>query len=172
VGLARDATSNVDETFMSHYTRNIWIGASVVLTLFMGLFVYAGRLGPQMNAEASAALSEFFARLQRRDYPGAHTLASAQLANDLTPTKLVSRAQKRESVQGPIQGWGPTTGGDQTQNIGRVCVFPPFVDFYTSVRGTKGYTVYFTRLKPENGRWRIDRWSELNVQKPRRREKK
>lgn len=157
---------------MSHYTRNIWIGAAVVLTLFMGLFVYAGRLGPQMNAESSAALSEFFARLQRRDYSGAHALVSTQLADDLTPAKLVARAKKRESAHGQIQGWGPTTGGDQSQNIGRVCVFPPFVDFYTSVRGTKGGTVYFTRLKPENGGWRIDRWSELNVQKPRPREKK
>lgn len=146
---------------MTNYTRNVWIGASVIIALFMGLFVYVGRVGPQMNAEAHAALDEFYTRAQAKNYSGAHALVSTQLADDLSQTKLAARWQTFEKKHGAIQSWGPTTGG-QT-NIGRVCVFPPFVDFYLSVRGTKSQSVFFTRLKPENGGWRVDRWSEMWV---------
>ncbi|RYG64655.1 hypothetical protein EON80_18835 [bacterium] len=146
---------------MTNFRWRMLAAASLIVAIFVGLVGYSMRVAPRMQFDSKIALNEFLVRCQNHDYKGARQFLNSALTTDISETLLRSKWAEFEAKNGKIRNWKPadlSINGFQ----GSVCVFPPFVDFRHAVFGAKGTgTIIYIRMAPENGDWKLERFSFL-----------
>lgn len=151
---------------LQNLPRHIRLGlqAGVLLVLvFLGLLGYAARRAPQMSRDSQRALDAFYLRCQTHNYARAYQLLAPELQDILTEDELAARWRAYEKTNGRIQKWLPAAGGS-IHIGGRVCLFPPFVDYTHRVVGQNGSTianatVVYIRMVPGENGWRVQKLS-------------
>ena len=133
----------------------------VVALLFAVLLGYALRTAPRMSRESGATLDAFYARCQGHSYARAYQLLAPELRDSLSEKELANRFRQFEKTNGKIEQWAPAAGGSLSFG-GRVCLFPPFVDYTHRLIGAqpKGLgeaTVVYVRLVPRDGKWQVQK---------------
>ena len=155
--------------YLENLPRHIRIGlqlgvvVAMVFVIFMG---YALRTAPQMSRESERALNAFYLRCQQHSYARAYQLLAPELQDSMTEADLAARFQKFEETNGKIERWAHSAGGSITFG-GRICLFPPFVDYTHRLMGVekKGIgeaTVVYIRMVPRDGKWRLQRLSFMD----------
>lgn len=152
--------------YFASLPRHFRIGlqlAAVVAVLFTGLMVYALRTAPRMSRESQRTLDAFYARCQRHDYGAAYAMLAPELRDTISPIEMASGFAQFEYSNGKIEKWAPAAGGSINFG-GRVCLFPPFVDYTHRLIGTRPKpigeaTVVYIRLVPRDGKWQVQRLS-------------
>ena len=152
--------------FFASLPRHLRIGAQlfgVVAVLFAALIFYALRTAPQMSRDSEIALDAFYARCQRHDYGGAYQMLAPELRDAITQREMAARFAQFEKTNGAIERWAPAAGGSINFG-GRVCLFPPFVDYTHRLIGVQPKTigeatVVYLRLVPRDGKWRVQKLS-------------
>ena len=151
---------------MFHWPRHLRIGFQlglVVALVFALLIGYALRTAPRMSRESQATLDAFYALCRSHSYARAYALLTPELRDSLTQSDMIARFQEFEKTNGPLQKWAPAAGGSLTFG-GRVCLFPPFVDYTHRIFGARPKsigeaTVVYIRMVPRDGQWRLQRLS-------------
>lgn len=152
--------------FFSHLPRHLRIGLQLglvgvmVFLIFMG---YALRTAPRMSRDAETALNAFYLRCQQHSYARAYQLLAPELQDSMTPANLATRFGEFEKTNGRIEKWMPAAGGS-THIGGRICLFPPFVDYTHRLMGVEPKdigeaTVVYIRMVPHDGQWRVQKLS-------------
>ena len=152
--------------FLSQLPRHFRIGlqlAVVIAMIFLILIGYVARTAPRMSRESEATLNAFYQRCQAHDYARAYELLAPELQDSLTQTQMKERFLKFEKTNGTIEKWAPSAGGSITFG-GRVCLFPPFVDYTHRLMGVQHKemgeaTVVYIRMVPRDEGWRLQRLS-------------
>ena len=152
--------------FLSELPRHLRIGLQLGVCLaliFLVLIGYAVRTAPRMSRESEAALNVFYARCQQHDYARAYQLLAPELKDSMSETQMKNRFQLFEKTNGTIERWAPSAGGSITFG-GRVCLFPPFVDYTHRLMGVRPKdigqaTVVYIRMVPRDGNWKLQRLS-------------
>ncbi len=155
---------------MFHYfaklPRHIRVGLQlgvVVAFCFAGLLGYALRTAPRMSRDSEAALNTFYKDCQNHDYKRAYEMLAPELRDSMTQTDMANRFAQFEKTNGTIERWAPAAGGSLTFG-GRVCLFPPFVDYTHRLIGVQHKsigeaTVVYIRLVPRAGKWQLQKLS-------------
>ncbi len=152
--------------FLSNLPRHLRIGlqlGAVVAMIFLILIGYAARTAPRMARESEATLDAFYRRCQQRSYARAYQLLAPELKYSMSEAEMQARFEQFEKTNGKIERWAPAAGGSITFG-GRVCLFPPFVDYTHRLMGVQKKeigeaTVVYLRLVPRDGKWRIQKLS-------------
>ena len=154
--------SNYLASLPRHLRIGLQLGA-VVAMLFVVFMGYALRTAPQMSRESQRALDAFYLRCQQHSYERAYQLLAPELKDSMTQAEMADRFAQFEKTNGKIQQWAPAAGGSITFG-GRVCLFPPFVDYTHRLIGAQPKdigeaTVVYIRLVPRDGQWRLQKLS-------------
>ena len=152
--------------FFASWPRHFRIGlqlAVVVAVLFAALITYALRTAPQMSRASQQTLDAFYASCQRHDYGAAYAMLAPELRDAISQRELANRFAQFEKTNGAIEKWAPAAGGSINFG-GRVCLFPPFVDYTHRLFGTRPKsigeaTVVYVRLVPRQGKWQLQKLS-------------
>ena len=152
--------------YLQNLPRHIRVGLflGAVLAMFFAILLgYALRTAPQMSRESQQTLDAFYLRCQQRSYARAYQLLAPELQDAMSEAEMADRFQQFEQKNGRIERWAPAAGGS-IHFGGRVCLFPPFVDYTHRLMGTeqKGIgeaTVVYLRLVPREGKWRVQKLS-------------
>lgn len=152
--------------FLSHLPRHIRIGLQLGVVIFLiGLVLlgYALRTAPRMSRESEATLDAFYQRCQQHSYASAYEMLAPELKDSITQKEMADRFQQFEKTNGTIEKWAPSAGGSITFG-GRVCLFPPFVDYTHRLMGVQKKeigeaTVVYIRMVPREGQWKLQRLS-------------
>ena len=152
--------------FFSNLPRHLRIGLQLgafVALIFLVLIGYVARTAPRMARDSEATLNAFYTRCQQHDYARAYELLAPELKDSLSQSQLKNRFEKFEKTNGTIEKWAPSAGGSITFG-GRVCLFPPFVDYTHRLIGVQHKemgeaTVVYIRLVPRDDGWRLQRLS-------------
>ena len=152
--------------FFASWPRHFRIGlqlAAVVALLFAALMVYALRTAPQMSRESQQTLDAFYARCQNHDYGAAYQMLAPELRDSISQSEMANRFAQFEKSNGKIEQWAPAAGGSINFG-GRVCLFPPFVDYTHRLIGVRPKsigeaTVVYVRLVPRAGKWQLQKLS-------------
>ncbi len=133
-----------------------------IAVVFVGLLVYAGSVAPQMGRDSNRVVEAFYARCQARDYAGARAYLSESGKEGTGGAAFEKLWRKFEAKHGPLAKWEAANKVSIAGFGGSVCVFPPFVDFRHAVTGSKSTgTLIYIRVVPENGKWKIERFTVL-----------
>ena len=135
----------------------------VVFLLGLVLLGYALRTAPRMSRESEATLNAFYQKCQQHSYASAYQMLAPELQDAMTQAQMADRFQQFEKTNGTIEKWAPSAGGSITFG-GRVCLFPPFVDYTHRLMGVQPKeigeaTVVYIRLVPREGQWKLQRLS-------------
>ena len=152
--------------YLASLPRHFRIGlqvASVVAVIFAALLGYALRTAPRMLRGSQTALDAFYQSCQRHDYAAAYQMLTPELRDSMTQTDMADRFALFEKSNGTIEKWAPAAGGSITFG-GRVCLFPPFVDYTHRLIGVQHKpmgeaTVVYIRLVPRDGKWQLQKLS-------------
>ena len=152
--------------YFANLPRHIRIGLQlgvVVAFCFAGLLGYALRTAPRMSRDSGVALDTFYRYCQNHDYARAYAMLSPELRDSITQTEMAGRFAQFEKTNGAIERWAPAAGGSITFG-GRVCLFPPFVDYTHRLIGVQPKpmgeaTVVYIRLVPRAGQWQLQKLS-------------
>lgn len=146
----------------SHLRIGLQLGV-VVAMIFLILIGYSMRTAPRMSRESEATLNAFYLRCQQHSYDRAYQLLAPELKDSMSQAEMKDRFEQFEKTNGTIERWAPAAGGSITFG-GRVCLFPPFVDYTHRLLGTQKKeigeaTVVYLRLVPREGKWRVQKLS-------------
>ncbi len=152
--------------YFAELPRHIRIGLQMGVGVFiLGaiLMGYILRTAPQMSRQAQATLDAFYRDCQRHDYAAAYQLLAPELRDSMTQADMADRFAQFEKTNGTIERWAPAAGGSITFG-GRVCLFPPFVDYTHRLIGTHHKpigeaTVVYMRVVPRAGKWKLQKLS-------------
>ena len=152
--------------FFSNLPRHLRIGLQLGLVVVMVFFIFMGyalRTAPRMSRDAETALNAFYLRCQQHSYARAYQLLAPELQDSMTQADLAARFAEFEKTNGKIQKWVPAAGGS-IHIGGRICLFPPFVDYTHRLMGIepKGIgqaTVVYIRMVPRDDQWRVQKLS-------------
>lgn len=152
--------------YLAQLPRHIRVGlqlGALVLLCFSGLLFYALRTAPGMSRESEATLNAFYQRCQQHDYARAYQMLAPELRDSLSQKELADRFAQFEKTNGTIDKWAPAAGGSLTFG-GRVCLFPPFVDYTHRLFGVQPKsigeaTVVYIRMVPRDGGWQLQKLS-------------
>ncbi len=149
---------------MSGFRANIAVAAALIAVVFGGLIAYSVRVAPQMGRDSKRALDSFYAKCRARDFAGARALCSADLREGLSAAQLQREWTKFAAKNGPLTRWEVADKVSIQGFGGSVCLFPPFVDYRHAAFGAKNSgTLIYTRMVPENGGWRVERFNVLRA---------
>ena len=152
--------------YLASLPRHFRVGLQlfgVVAVLFGALMFYALRTAPRMSRDSQKTLDAFYARCQSHDYDGAYDMLAPELRDAISPPEMAARFAQFEKINGTIARWAPAAGGSINFG-GRVCLFPPFVDYTHRLIGVQPKpigqaTVVYLRLVPRDGTWRVQKLS-------------
>ena len=145
-----------------HFRVGLQLGI-VVAFCFAGLLCYALRTAPRMSRDSEVALDTFYKYCQSHDYGRAYEMLAPELSDSITRDEMANRFAQFEKTNGTIEKWAPAAGGSITFG-GRVCLFPPFVDYTHRLIGVQHKsigeaTVVYIRLVPRAGKWQLQKLS-------------
>ncbi len=152
--------------YLSNLPRHFRIGLQLGVVVVMIFFIFMGyalRTAPRMSREAETALNAFYLRCQQRSYKRAYQLLAPELQDSMTADDIAKRFGEFEETNGRIERWAPSAGGSINFG-GRICLFPPFVDYTHRLMGTTPKsvgeaTVVYIRMVPRDGQWRLQKLS-------------
>lgn len=159
-------TSEKTPAFISKLPRHLRIGLQlgvVVAMIFLILIGYALRTAPRMLRDSETTLNAFYLRCQQHSYGRAYQLLAPELKDSMSQAEMADRFGQFEKTNGTIDKWAPSAGGSITFG-GRVCLFPPFVDYTHRLMGVEKKeigqaTVVYIRMVPRDGQWRVQKLS-------------
>ena len=152
--------------YLSKLPRHIFVGLQMFAVIFfigLGLMAYAIRTAPRMSRDSEATLNAFYQKCQDHSYESAYQMLAPELKDSITQAQMADRFQQFEKNNGTIDKWAPSAGGSLTFG-GRVCLFPPFVDYTHRLMGVQKKeigeaTVVYIRMVPREGKWQLQRLS-------------
>ena len=152
--------------FLSGLPRHLRIGLQLgvgVALVFLILIGYAIRTAPRMARQSEATLDAFYRQCQQHNYAKAYEMLAPELKDSMSETDMKNRFAQFEETNGSIEKWAPAAGGSITFG-GRVCLFPPFVDYTHRLMGVQKKeigeaTVVYIRMVPRDEGWEVQKLS-------------
>jgi len=144
---------------MSNFVRNSLLGVGFIIFSFSAVIFYAARQMPVMTAESKKSIDAYFGQIKAKNYEGARQILAPNIQSEMSVAKLGGVWQKFEANNGTFEKWVPADAS--SHNGGRVCLFPPYVDYLLRAYGNKGAQVLFMRLAPQDGGWKISQMREV-----------
>jgi hypothetical protein len=148
---------------MTPFVRNSVLGGSFVFLCFSAIIYYSARQMPIMTAESKRTIDTYFLHIKAKDYNNARNLLAQGVQSEISTDQLKNVWQKFEKNNGKFEKWVPSDAS--SDNGGRVCLFPPYVDYLLRAYGTNGDQVLYMRIAPKDGKWVISQMREVRQDK-------
>jgi hypothetical protein len=148
---------------MTPFVRNSVLAGSFVFLCFSAVIFYASRQMPVMTTESKKTIDTYFLQIKSKNYQNARELLAPGVQSEIPVDELKGVWQKFESNNGPFEKWVPADAS--SAQGGRVCLFPPYVDYLLRAYGTKGDQVMFMRIAPQSNGWKISQMREVRQDK-------